>query len=229
MRFFSNRDRAVHLGRFPLERIPRRDAPPSLDGVRDSFPAPGASPLGRIVNEYIALFEQLRVEPAAPEVAPYPDDPARLAAELKANCHFLDASLAACGEVPASAWLGAPMRGQTHALSIVVEFGRLPEAGNLARGWIEGTEYDCALLRAAEIGAISAAFLRRLGFEATLHTRDCTDVSHAKVLVAGGLGRWNGVRVEAPFIGTRFASCIVTTSAPLIAVLHSFVMDTSTP
>ena len=70
MRLFSNRDRAVHLGRFPLERIPRMEAPPPLDGVRDAFPAPGATPLGRIVNEYIALFEQFRVESAAPELAP---------------------------------------------------------------------------------------------------------------------------------------------------------------
>ncbi|MEW6690225.1 MAG: reductive dehalogenase domain-containing protein, partial [Pseudomonadota bacterium] len=170
------------------------------------------TPLGRIVNEYIALFEQFRAEPAAPERAPYPGDPRRLANELKANCYFLDASLAGCCEVPRSAWLGAPLEGHRHALAVLVEYGRDPEPDNLAAQWVRGSEYDCALLRAAEIALISAAFLRRLGFEATAHTRDRTDVVHAQVLAAAGLVYAD---LEAPFIGKRYASCVVTTSEPL--------------
>jgi reductive dehalogenase len=219
MRIFSNRHRPVHLGPFPLERIGRLARPPDLAAARDDFPAPSTTPLGRIVNEYIALFEQFRAEPPASERAPYPADPLRLANELKANCYFLNASLAGCCEVPESAWLGAPVAAHRYALAIVVEFGRAPEAGNLAREWVRGAEYDCALLRAAEIAVISASFLRRLGFGASAHTRDRTEVSHAKILVAAGLARWSDGKLVAPFVGSRFASCIVTTSEALAADL----------
>ena len=216
MRILSNASRPVHLGSFPLERIPRA-AMPDLSAVGDSFPAPSATPLGRIVNEYVALFEQFRSEAPAPERAPYPRDPRRLANELKANCYFLNASLAGCCEIPDSAWAGARIEGHRYALAILVEYGRDPEPANLAAQWVRGSEYDSALLRAAEIALISAAFLRRLGLDATAHTRDRTDVSHARILIAAGLTRWEGGALVAPFIGTRFASCVVTTAEPLAA------------
>ncbi len=216
MRIISNRNRAVHLGPLPLERVARAEALPELTEVRDRFPAASKTPLGRIVNEYIALFEQFRAEEPAPERAPYPPDPRRLANELKANCYFLNASLAGCCEIPQSAWLGTAVPGHRYALAIAVEFGRDPEPDNLAADWVRGSEYDCALLRAAEIALISAAFLRRLGFSATAHTRDRSDVSHAAILRAAGLVYRN---LAAPFIGRRYASCVVTTSEPLAADL----------
>ncbi len=227
MRIFSNQHRPVHLGPLPMERVARAAATRDFASVEDRFPARSETSLGRIVNEYIALFEQFRAEPAAPERAPYGQDPQRLANELKANCYFLNASLAGCCEIPSTAWTGPRPRDHRHALAIVVEFGRDPEPDNLAAEWVRGSEYDCALLRAAEIALISAAFLRRLGFEATAHTRDQSDVSHARILIAAGLARWRDAKVIAPFFGARFASCIVTTSEPLAAdrTLGSEFMD----
>jgi reductive dehalogenase len=217
MRILSNRNRPMHLGPLPMERLPRARAMPELSQAVDRFPVRSETPLGRIVNEYIALFEQYRAEAPAPERAPYPQDPQRLANELKANCYFLNASLAGCCAVPDSAWSGPRIEGHRHALVVAVEFGRDPEPGNPAAAWVRGSEYECALLRAAEIALISAAFLRRLGFPATAHTRDCTEVSHAQLLVAAGLARWQDGRLVAPFVGARFASCIVTTAEPLAA------------
>ena len=214
MRILSNRNRPLHLGPLPLERLARSRVAPDPAALHDRFPAPSRTALGRIVNEYIALFEQFRSEDPAPERAPYPKDSLRLANELKANCYFLNASLAACCGIPDSAWSGAPIEGHRHALAIVVEFGRDPEPGNLAADWVRGSEYDCALLRAAEIALISAAFLRRLGYSATAHTRDRTDVSHAAILRCAGLVYADQA---APFIGKRYASCVVTTSEPLAA------------
>ena len=214
MRIFSNASRPVHLGSYPMERVARAAATPDLAIVRDRFPARSETQLGRIVNEYVALFEQFRAEPPAPERAPYPQNPRRLANELKANCYFLNGSLAGCCEIPAAAWTGAPLSNHRYALAILIEFARDPESDNLAADWVRGSEYDCALLRAAEIALISAAFLRRLGFDATAHTRDRTDISHARILLAAGLVYGN---LAAPFIGKRYASCIVTTSEPLAA------------
>jgi len=188
---------------------------PDLSPACDRFPAPSSTPLGRIVNHYIALFERFRVEPPANERAPYPRDPLRLANELKANCYFLDASLAGCCEIPPSAWTGTPIEGHRWALAVAVEFAREPEPGSLAAEWVRGAEYDCALLRAAEIAILSASFLRRLGFSATAHRRAHTEVSHAQILVAAGLARWRDGALAAAFLGRRFASCIVTTSEPL--------------
>jgi reductive dehalogenase len=215
MRLFSNRRRPVHLGPLPLERIPRAASSPDFASARDAWPAPSTTSLGRIVNEYIALFEQHRDEAPAAERAPYPQDAARLARELKANCYFLDASLAGCCEIPEAAWRGSPIPGHRWAIAILVEFARRPEADSLARRWVEGSEYDCALLRAAEIAVITASFLRRLGLSATAHTRDASDVVHAPILMGAGLARWRAGAPEAPFIGRRFASCVVTTAAPL--------------
>ena len=214
MRIFSNKNRPVPLGPLPLERIARAAVVPDLSALQDRFPAPSKTALGFIVNEYIALFEQFRAEDPAPERAPYPHDPLKLAGELKANCYFLNASLAGCCEIPESAWTGTRIEGHRHALAILVEFGRDPEPDNPAAGWIRGSEYDCALLRAAEIATISASFLRRLGFSATAHTRDRTDVSHAAILRSAGLVYRN---LAAPFIGKRYASCIVTSAEPLAA------------
>ncbi|MSP97865.1 MAG: Fe-S protein [Betaproteobacteria bacterium] len=216
MRVLSNRDRPVHLGPLPMERVSRAAGDPDLLALQDRFPAPSSTTLGRIVNEYIALFEQFRAEDPAPERAPYPSDPQKLASELKANCYFLNASLAACCEIPDAAWLGARIAGHRHALAIVVEFGRDLEPDNLAADWVRGSEYDCALLRAAEIALISSAFLRRLGIPATAHTRDRTDVSHAAILRCAGLAYAD---LAAPFIGKRYASCVVTTPEPLAADL----------
>ncbi len=215
MRILSNRNRAVHVGPLPMEQVARAAEIPDLSAIHDRFPAPSTTPLGRIVNEYIGLFEQFRTEPPAPERAPYPPDPQRLANELKANCYFLNASLAACCAIPDAAWTGERIAGHGHALAIVIEFGRDPEPGNPAAEWVRGSDFDCALLRAAEIASITAAFLRRLGFEATAHTRDRSDVSHARILVAAGLARWKDGAMVAPFLGRRFASCIVTTAEPL--------------
>lgn len=214
MRLFSNRDRPVHCGPFPLERLAREDAAPAFGELQDGFPAPSATSLGRILNQYIALFEQFRAEPAAPERAPYPEDPRRLANELKANAYFLNASLAGCCALPAEAWTGVPAEGHAHALAVVLEHPRDPSPDNPAAGWVRGSAHDAALLRATEIASISAAFLRRLGFEAVVHTRDRTEVCHARVLRAAGLAYADGA---APFLGRRFSSCIVTTSARLAA------------
>ena len=71
MRLFSNRNRPVHAGPLPLERLARAAAAPELTAIDDRFPARSDTPLGRIVNEYIALFEQFRAEPPASERAPY--------------------------------------------------------------------------------------------------------------------------------------------------------------
>jgi reductive dehalogenase len=204
----------VHLGPLPLERVARDSVPTDLEALHDAFPAPSTTPLGRIVNEYIALFEQFRSEAPAAERAPYPGNAVRLANELKANCYFLNASLAACCKIPDGAWRDAPIEGHRHALAILVEFSREPEPDNLAAAWVRGSEYDCALLRAAEIALISAAFLRRLGYPATAHTRDRTDVEHAVILRCSGLVYAD---LEAPFLGRRYASCVVTTSEPLAA------------
>lgn len=87
MRLFSNRDRPMHLGPFPMERVAR---------------------------------------------APYPADPQRLANELKANCYFLNGSLAGCCAIPETAWTGARIEGHRHALAVVVEFGRQPAPDNPA-------------------------------------------------------------------------------------------------
>jgi reductive dehalogenase len=56
-----------------------------------------------------------------------------------------------------------------------------------------------------------------LGFPATAHTRDQSHVAHAHIILTAGLARWRQGHLVAPFLGTRFASTIVTTAEPLAA------------
>ena len=85
MRLFSNRNRPEHLGRFPLERLPRTAA---ANGVASADLGPlvdcGEAPLSAVLRDYRALYSgHFEGEPAAAR-APIPDDPERLVAELKA-------------------------------------------------------------------------------------------------------------------------------------------------
>ncbi|MCY4664179.1 MAG: hypothetical protein OXC00_05895 [Acidimicrobiaceae bacterium] len=101
MKLFSHRKRPVHLGPYPLERLPRLstpDARPPGSGSEQlpTRPAeaqpPGPRSAAHAYGLYLDRFNQRRHGPVAPE-APIPDDPAAAARNLKAGLHLLDADM----------------------------------------------------------------------------------------------------------------------------------------
>lgn len=149
MRLRSRRKRPPHLGRYPMERIKRVDAPTTLitdDVARvpkraDFFVRAFHGDLGRKPAAEIKRFitknplnaaighlhwKQLSAHrgEAAPETAPVPDDPEAMARHIKALCYFLDADIAGICEMPEWAWYSHDFEGKpietAHKYAIVV-------------------------------------------------------------------------------------------------------------
>ncbi|NOD48997.1 MULTISPECIES: reductive dehalogenase [unclassified Ruegeria] len=115
IRFFSDKNRPVHMGRYPLERLARTDEGSDLSLVPSmaelSFHRPEHP--GSIVNamgEFQAMMDAIRdglVNPVASEI---PSDPQERADHLKAFGYFNDASMMGCGPLPSAALLAQPRR-----------------------------------------------------------------------------------------------------------------------
>ncbi len=115
MRVFSYRNRPVHLGPFPLERLARASAQPDLARVPRMRPvafADAANPES-IVNamaRYMAMLDAVRDGKPAPLAAQIPEDPRERANHLKAAGYYFDASQVGVCTLPAAALLAEPLR-----------------------------------------------------------------------------------------------------------------------
>ncbi|MCZ4314264.1 4Fe-4S dicluster domain-containing protein [Comamonadaceae bacterium G21597-S1] len=114
MRLFSYRDRPVHLGPYPLERLTRSDAASDLSGVAAmqalSFDDPNPESLNHAMARYIGMFDLVRDGTVNAEPGEVPDDPQQRSDHLKAAGYYFDASMMAIGRLPAAAILAEPIR-----------------------------------------------------------------------------------------------------------------------
>ncbi|WP_299895266.1 reductive dehalogenase [uncultured Ruegeria sp.] len=115
IRFFSDKNRPVHMGRYPLERLTRQDTMPDLSRVplmgELSFHRPERpDSIVNAMGEFQAMLDAIRdglVNPIASEI---PSDPQERANHLKAFGYFNDASMMGCGPLPSDALLDEPRR-----------------------------------------------------------------------------------------------------------------------
>ncbi len=114
MRLFSYRDRPVHLGPYPLERLARSSEPPVLDALPPmaALRYDAADPLSIVhaMARYAAMFDLVRDGPRNPLPAEIDADPAARARHLKAAGIYFDASMVGVCAVPAAARLAEPLR-----------------------------------------------------------------------------------------------------------------------
>ncbi|WP_299352603.1 2Fe-2S iron-sulfur cluster-binding protein [uncultured Shimia sp.] len=114
-RIFSTKNRPVHLGPYPLERLMRSANLPDLGQV------PGFEPLSfhrpedpeSLVNamgEFQAMMDAIRDGFVNKEMAEIPADPVERTNHLKAFGYFSDASMVGAGPLPVSALLETPAR-----------------------------------------------------------------------------------------------------------------------
>jgi reductive dehalogenase len=114
IRFFSTRNRALHLGPFPMERLVRGPMP-DLGAVPASQPLEFRRPNApaSIINamgEYQAMMDAVRDGLVNKAQAACPGDPQERADHIKAFGYFADAAMVGIGPVPASARLAQPFR-----------------------------------------------------------------------------------------------------------------------
>ncbi len=114
-RLFSDKQRPVHLGPYPLERLQRRETMPDLEAVTpmEAVAFRRAEAPQSIVNamgEYQAMLDAIRdglVNKAKSEI---PDDTLERANHIKAFGYFSDASMVGICELPDAAILEMPFR-----------------------------------------------------------------------------------------------------------------------
>jgi len=113
MRFFSYRDRPVHLGPFPLERLRRTDTRPDLSVLLPmeglAFDDPNPESLTHAMARFIGMFDVIRDGTVAAKQSDLPDDPAERAQHLKAAAYYFDASMAASCELKPDCRLAQPI------------------------------------------------------------------------------------------------------------------------
>lgn len=215
------KDRPFHYGPFPLEGLARDDSVVASETMRAPLASADAAPadglLAGVAQHYGELFARFADGPVAAKQAPLPDDLARRATDIKGAAYFLDASQVGICRIPESAWLsGSERPAHDHAIVILVERARVPEAGNAAREWVEPAREAVADMRAAEIMVCIGGHIRNMGIPARAHFTGHTLVDAGRLAVLAGLAvRDSDGRLHNPYIGEDFALAVVTTDYPL--------------
>ena len=227
MRLYSHHQRPYHMSPLALESLARQTVGAAPEAQRACQPGDAGvastDAISHIFPEYLALFRNLLDGPIAGARAPVPDDPLMRANNLKASAYFLDASCAGVCALQAGDWPGPEPAPHTHAFVFVVEFGREPHAGDPGCDWIAGSNTARTDLRATEIAAVLAGYVRWMGFAARGHANGATLVDLERLAVRAGVVRAEGELLAAPFIRRGFRLAVVTTNyelacdAPLVA------------
>ena len=115
IRFFSDKDRPVHLGPYPLERLLRTSVPPDLEALPAMPPlslhrSDAPENIGNAMGEYQAMLDAIRVGLVNKAKADCPDDPVERAEHLKAFGYFSDASMVGIGTLEKACLLDEPIR-----------------------------------------------------------------------------------------------------------------------
>ena len=170
---------------------------------------------GHAYRLYADMYDSQVDGPVAP-LAPIPDDPTERANNLKAGLYFLDADMVCCGLMPKGAWFDqsvteANSHSHSHTVAVLAAFTRQLKGPQPGDAWINGTRQANADLRAAELAAITASYIRNLGFEATAHTPTQSLVDIDKVALQAGVVESLGGRLRAPYLKTGFGLAAVTT------------------
>jgi ferredoxin len=215
----KSKDRPYHRGPFPLETLPRDDSVAAREIARaPRAPASGASGRGLLAEaaaKYREIFAQHFDGKVMPGKAPVPDDLDRRVVDVKGVAYFMDASQVGICRIPANAWLaGSEQRGDTHAIVILVERGRVLGPGNLAYDWIEPALGVAEEMRAAEIAACLAGHIRNMGWAARAHAVGRGSLDLERLAVLAGLAIRQGENIANPYL-EAFALAAVSTDYEL--------------
>ncbi|WP_432449548.1 2Fe-2S iron-sulfur cluster-binding protein [Aliiroseovarius marinus] len=115
MRLFSTKNRPVHLGPYPLERLTRADHAPGLDGLASPTPISFARPeqpenLVNAMAPYQAALDLIRDGDVNAARSTIPSDPQERANHLRAFGYFSDASMVGITRVTPADHLPDPIQ-----------------------------------------------------------------------------------------------------------------------
>jgi reductive dehalogenase len=207
MKLFSYRNRPVHMGPYPLERLrPGVGTDISASAFsRKIVPNFDVSSFARVLDQYSEIYDGLAEGPIATQTAPLPDDTQKLANVVKAACYFLDAAMVGIAG------------GATKTIVIMCRPPKTIEPSNPAAGWTENSAIQMADFRAQEIATAIAGYIRILGYSAAARSARTRDLNIAQLIYDAGLGTVQDGRITNPYLGTRFGIAVVTTGMNISA------------
>ena len=137
MRLFSDSDRPVHLGPFPLERLARAGAVPALGDVPSMPHVSVADPdtptsIVNATGEYQSMLDAIREGIVARTPSACPVDPVERANHLKAFGYFNDASMVGIAPLAEANLLAEPRRNP--GIATLAETLRTQQTKTLAAG-----------------------------------------------------------------------------------------------
>ncbi|MBT4688319.1 MAG: Fe-S protein [Rhodospirillaceae bacterium] len=225
--FFTTRNdqRPYHLGKYPLETLPRDDAVIDIEAAWPPVTAPkyhdkADGALAHSLRSYLDIFVQnASAQPAAAK-APVPDDPHRRMVDVKGYGYFMNAAQIGICKIPSHAWApDANGNGQDgeheFAVVLLLEHGRLPEADNPARAWISPALGEAADARIGGIAVCLSGHIQKMGFSSTAHVMGAGSLDLDRLAVLAGLAVRTDHGLANPFIGSGFSIAVVSTDYEL--------------
>ncbi len=214
-------DRPYHLGTYPMETLPRHPQVADAEIARPrvaapAYDSPPAGPLAKALRDYLDIFiVNMPNEPAAAK-APVPNDRERRMIDVKGYCTFMNADQVGICEIPDNAWCtGEEPLPHSHAIVLLKKHGRVPEADNPARDWIEPALREAADCRIGGIAVCLAGHINRLGWSATAHVVGAGRVDPDRLAVLSGLALRQDDDLHNPFFDDDFSLAVVTTDYAL--------------
>lgn len=181
------------------------------------------SPIGACARR--ALGALLLLQFGGPRVAPSPRsaDPQRNAQNLKAASYYLSADAVGLCRVPQWAWYSHGSNGDPidarhpHAVNLLLDQGYDTMEGASGDDWISVAQSMRAYLRFSLLGGVVGEQIRRMGYDARVHSVIDGEVLQPPLLLLSGLGEVSriGEVILNPYLGPRLKSGTVTTDMPM--------------
>lgn len=181
------------------------------------------SPIGACARRALGALLLLQFGGPRGAASPLAADPVRNAQNLKGASYYLSADAVGLCRVPEWAWYSHGSNGDPidarhpHAVNLLLDQGHETMEGASGDDWISVAQSMRAYLRFSLLGGVIGEQIRRLGYDARVHSVIDGEVLQPPLLLLSGLGEVSriGEVILNPYLGPRLKSGTVTTTMPM--------------
>ncbi|WP_050523144.1 4Fe-4S dicluster domain-containing protein [Pseudorhodobacter wandonensis] len=181
------------------------------------------SPIGACARRALGALLLLQFGDARVAPSPRSTNPRRNAQNLKAASYYLSADAVGLCRVPQWAWYSHGSNGDVidarhpHAVNLLLDQGYDTMEGASGDDWISVAQSMRAYLRFSLLGGVVGEQIRRMGYDARVHSVIDGEVLQPPLLLLSGLGEVSriGEVILNPYLGPRLKSGTVTTTMPM--------------
>ncbi|WP_022702292.1 4Fe-4S dicluster domain-containing protein [Pseudorhodobacter ferrugineus] len=181
------------------------------------------SPIGACARRALGALLLLQFGGPRGPASPQATDPKRNAQNLKAASYYLSADAVGLCRVPEWAWYSHGSNGDPidarhpNGVNLLLDQGYDTMEGASGDDWISVAQSMRAYLRFSLLGGVVGEQIRRMGYDARVHSVIDGEVLQPPLLLLSGLGEVSriGEVILNPFLGPRLKSGTVTTDMPM--------------